>query len=83
MAFRAAHAAHEGVERVVVIEKATRERAGGNIYFTAGAFRTTFGSLEELPPLLDDVSEELLARTGVSPYTRDDFLADPAEEDLR
>lgn len=76
MAFCAAHAARE---RVLVLEKAPREWADGNTCFTAG-FRTTF--LEELPSLLD-LSEELLARTGVSPYARDDFLADPAEEDLR
>ena len=75
-AFCAAHAARERVERVVVLEKASREWAGGNTYFTAGAFRTTFSNLEELRPLLDDVSEELLAKTEVPPYTEDDFLAD-------
>jgi tricarballylate dehydrogenase len=75
-AFCAAHAARERVGRVVVLEKASREWAGGNTYFTAGAFRTTFRNLEELRPLLDDVSEELLADTEVPPYTGDDFLAD-------
>lgn len=35
----AAHAAREQVERVLVLEKAPRERAGGNTFFTAGAFR--------------------------------------------
>jgi tricarballylate dehydrogenase len=52
-AFCAAHAARERVERVVVLEKASREWAGGNTYFTAGAFRTTFRGIEELRPLLD------------------------------
>jgi tricarballylate dehydrogenase len=75
-AFCAAHAARERVERVVVLEKAPREWAGGNTYFTAGAFRTTFRGMQELRPLFDDVSEELLTRTEVPPYTRDDFLAD-------
>jgi tricarballylate dehydrogenase len=75
-AFCAAHAARERVERVVVLEKASRGWAGGNTYFTAGAFRTTFWTLEELRPFLDGVSEELMAKTEVSPYTSDCFLAD-------
>jgi tricarballylate dehydrogenase len=49
---------------------------GGNSYFTAGAFRTTFGSLEELRPLLDEVSEKELARTEAPPYTKEDFMTD-------
>ena len=53
-AFSAALAARESVERVLVLEKAPREWRGGNSYFTAGAFRITFGSLEELRPLLDE-----------------------------
>ena len=60
----------------MVLKRASREWAGGNTYFTAGAFRTTFRGIEELRPLLDDVSEELLTRTEVPPYTKDDFLAD-------
>jgi tricarballylate dehydrogenase len=75
-AFCAAHASRERVGRVMVLEKAPREWAGGNTYFTAGAFRTTFGGMEELRPLLDDASEELLARTELPPYTPEDFLAD-------
>jgi tricarballylate dehydrogenase len=83
LAFCAAHAAREHVERVVTIEKAPREWSGGNTYFiAASAFRATAGSMEELRSLLDHVSEELLTRTGVPPYTRDDLLADPAEADL-
>ena len=82
LAFCAAHAARERVERVVVLEKAPREWSGGNTYFAADAFRTTCRAMEELRSLLADVSEELLARTEVSPYTRDDLLADPAEADL-
>jgi tricarballylate dehydrogenase len=75
-AFSAALAARESVERVLVLEKAPREWVGGNSYFTAGAFRTTFGSLDELRPLLDEVSEEELARTEAPPYTEEDFMAD-------
>ena len=75
-AFCAAHAAREKVERVLILEKAPREWAGGNSYFTAGAFRTTFGGLEDLEPLLDNPDEALLERTKLDPYTPEDFMAD-------
>ena len=52
-AFSAALAARERVDRVLVLEEAPREWVGGNSYFTAGVFRTTFESWEELRPLLD------------------------------
>ena len=45
-AFSAALAARESVERILVLEKAPREWAGGNSYFTAGAFCTSFESQE-------------------------------------
>ena len=75
-AFCAAHAAREKVGRVLILEKAPREWAGGNSYFTAGAFRTTFGGLEDIEPLLDNPDEALLERTKLDPYTPEDFMAD-------
>jgi tricarballylate dehydrogenase len=75
-AFSAAHAARERVERVLVLEKAPREWAGGNSYFTAGAYRTTFEGLEDLKPLLDNPDEELLKRTELEPYAPENFMAD-------
>src|ERR671920_1495529 len=75
-AFSAAHAAREKVERVLILEKAPKEWAGGNSYFTAGAFRTTFGGLEDIEPLLDNTDEALLERTKLDPYTPEDFMAD-------
>jgi tricarballylate dehydrogenase len=44
-AFSAAHAAVEGARKVLMLEKAPREWAGGNSYFTAGAIRTTYDNL--------------------------------------
>lgn len=74
--FSAAHAAREEVERVLLLEKAGPAWAGGNSYFTAGAFRTTFASLEELRPILDYVDEERLRHTILPPYTATDFKQD-------
>src|ERR687890_563998 len=75
-AFSAAHAAREGGDRVLVLEKAPREWIGGNSYFTAGAMRTTHEGLADLQPILDDLSNEQATKTELPPYTAEDFLAD-------
>ena len=75
-AFCAAHAAREQAERVLVLEKAPRERAGGNSYFTAGAFRTAFGSLEQLRPLFPSLTDEQAACIDLPPYTEEHYLED-------
>jgi tricarballylate dehydrogenase len=74
-AFCAAHAAAEAGARVLVLEKAPREWLGGNSYFTAGAYRTTFGSLDELRPLIE-VDDATAAPIDLPPYTAEDFRAD-------
>jgi tricarballylate dehydrogenase len=74
--FSAAHAAREQTESVLLLEKASPAWVGGNSYFTAGAFRTTFNSLEELLPILDEVDEEDLKRTKLPPYTIEHFTRD-------
>ncbi|HKO24539.1 MAG TPA: FAD-dependent tricarballylate dehydrogenase TcuA [Chloroflexota bacterium] len=75
-AFSAALAAREQVERVLVLEKALHEWVGGNSYFTAGAFRMTFESLDELRPILEDLTDEQAAHIDLPPYTGHDFWAD-------
>jgi tricarballylate dehydrogenase len=49
---------------------------GGNSYFTAGAIRTTYGGLDDLRPVLEDLSDEQAQQTELSPYTPEDFMAD-------
>lgn len=75
-ALSAAHAARERAERVLVLEKAPKEWAGGNSYFTAGATRTTYTDLSDLLPLLDNPDDPRLAATDLAPYTPEDFAAD-------
>ncbi len=75
-AFSAAHAAIERGRRVLMLEKAPREWAGGNSYFTAGAIRTTYNGLEDLRPILDNITDEQAAATELPPYTPEDFMAD-------
>ncbi len=74
--FCAAHAARERGARVLIVEKAPQEWAGGNSYFTAGATRTTFNGLDDLRPILDDLTDEQAAGVELPPYTPDAFMAD-------
>jgi tricarballylate dehydrogenase len=60
-AFSAAHAAVERVGRVLVLEKATREWAGGNSYFTAGAIHTTYDNLEDLRLIVGNLTEDTVS----------------------
>jgi tricarballylate dehydrogenase len=75
-AFSAAHASIERVGQVLVLEKAPREWAGGNSYFTAGAIRTTYDDLEDLRPIVENLTDELAEATELPPYTPEDFMSD-------
>jgi tricarballylate dehydrogenase len=74
--FSAAHAAREQGVSVMLLEKAPPHEAGGNSYYTAGAFRIAYESLDDLVPLLDPDPLERLARSVVPPYPVDVFRAD-------
>jgi tricarballylate dehydrogenase len=52
--FCAAHAAREAGARVLLLEKTPAAEAGGNSYYTAGAFRFPHQGLHDLMPLLDE-----------------------------
>ena len=72
----AAHAARESGASVAVLEKTPRAEAGGNSYYTAGAFRLAHGGLDDLRPLLDDRDDPRLDLTDLPPYPADAFVAD-------
>ena len=69
-------AVEHGCKRVVVIDKCPEEWAGGNGYFTAGAFRTVHGGLSDLLSVVPGVSPELVSRTDIDPYSEEDFTND-------
>ncbi|RNL82192.1 FAD-dependent tricarballylate dehydrogenase TcuA [Halostreptopolyspora alba] len=75
-AFCAAHAARENGASVLVLEKADEKEAGGNSFFTAGAFRVAHDGLDDLAPLLDDPEDERLSATRLPAYSREEFTAD-------
>jgi tricarballylate dehydrogenase len=74
--FCAAHAAAERARRVVLLERAPRELAGGNSYYTAGATRIVHGGLDDLREFVEP--DERHARTTVPPYPAEEFAADLA-----
>ncbi len=75
--FSAAHAAAARGRRVVVLEKGERDQAGGNSYYTAGAFRIAHNELSSIADLLDD--DERMPDSWLPPYREDDYLADMAK----
>ncbi|KAH8678654.1 hypothetical protein BGZ60DRAFT_555254 [Tricladium varicosporioides] len=69
-------AAQAKAGKVLLIDKCPKEWGGGNSYFTAGAFRTVHGGLEDVLPLVNNVNSTTIEAVDLDPYTRDDFLGD-------
>lgn len=75
--FSAAISAREnGARNVVLIDKCPEEWAGGNTYFTAGAFRTAHAGLADLLPLVNNVDAATAKIIDLEPYTAQDFTND-------
>ncbi|KAI0409312.1 FAD/NAD-P-binding domain-containing protein [Xylaria palmicola] len=80
--FSAATTAAQAGARVLLIEKAPFDDAGGNTYFTAAAYRCCFDGLADLLPYLyqpdgtKGLSQELIDNIEMAPYTRADFHSD-------
>jgi tricarballylate dehydrogenase len=72
--FAAAHAAAERGRNVVLLEKGTPTEAGGNSFYTAGAFRVAHLGFDDIADLLDD--DERHDATVLPPYPADEFAAD-------
>jgi tricarballylate dehydrogenase len=62
--------------RVLVLERAPEDEAGGNSAFTAGAIRFAYRGLEDLRAVMPDLAEAEIARTDFGSYTEDHFFED-------
>jgi precorrin 3B synthase CobZ len=62
--------------KITVIDKSPASWAGGNTYFTAGAFRTAHNGLQDLLPLVNNTTPSQASRIDMPPYTESDFTAD-------
>jgi len=69
-------AAQSNAGRVLLIDKCPENWAGGNSFFTAGAFRTVHAGLKDVLPMVTNVDSETARIIDLDPYTRDDFLDD-------
>ncbi|KZT64050.1 FAD/NAD(P)-binding domain-containing protein [Daedalea quercina L-15889] len=72
----AVSAIESGCRRVLIVEKSPEEWVGGNGYFTAGAHRTVHGGLQDLLPIVTNVTPEVAATIDMDPYTAEDFTND-------
>lgn len=62
--------------KVVLIDKCPEGWAGGNTYFTAGAFRISHNGLQDILPIVSNVDDETAKAVDLDSYTNEDFLAD-------
>ncbi|KAI0923296.1 hypothetical protein AcV7_005847 [Taiwanofungus camphoratus] len=69
-------AVQSGCKRVLIVEKGPKGWVGGNGYFTAGAHRTVHGGLQDLLPLVKNVSAELASTIDMDPYSPEEFTSD-------
>src|SRR5205809_6483366 len=73
----AALSAKETAKRVLVLERAPEDEAGGNSRFTAGLLRIVYNGADDLGRLIE-LSREEIERTDFGTYTADQFLDDMA-----
>src|SRR3954462_12580484 len=74
----AALSAHEHAKKVLVMERAPEDEAGGNSRFTAGLFRLVYRGPEDLKALIPDLSALEIENTDFGTYTQDQFFDDMA-----
>jgi len=69
-------AAEHGAQKVLLVDKCPLEWAGGNSYFTAGAYRTVFHGLGDVLSFVASVDTEKAKKIDMSAYTKQDFWND-------
>jgi tricarballylate dehydrogenase len=72
----AALSARETCNRILMLERAPEDQAGGNSRFTAGAMRVAYEGVNDLRKLMPDLSEDEIGRTDFGAYTEAQFLDD-------
>ena len=77
-AFCAALAAQEQGAKVVVLEAAPEDEAGGNSRFTAGSIRVVYNGVDDIKTLIPDLTEKEIEETDFGTYTADQFFDDMA-----
>ncbi|KAK5053939.1 hypothetical protein LTR84_001901 [Exophiala bonariae] len=65
-----------GAKSVVLIDKCPESWAGGNSYFTAGAYRTVHHGKADLLSMVNNIDKAKAEKIDIEPYTVNDFAAD-------
>jgi tricarballylate dehydrogenase len=77
-AFCAALAAQEQGAKVVMLEAAPQDEAGGNSRFTAGSIRVVYNGVEDIKTLIPDLTDKEIEETDFGTYTAEKFFDDMA-----
>jgi tricarballylate dehydrogenase len=77
-AFCAALAAQEQGAKVVMLEAAPEDEAGGNSRFTAGSIRVVYNGVEDIKKLVPDLTQAEIDTTDFGTYTAEQFFDDMA-----
>jgi tricarballylate dehydrogenase len=77
-AFCAALAAQEHGAKVLMLEAAPQDEAGGNSRFTAGSIRVVYNGTDDIRTLVPDLTPAEIETTDFGTYTADQFFDDMA-----
>lgn len=66
----------EGGAKVLVLEKGTKHKRGGNSFFTDGAIRFAFNGLDDLREIIPRITNEEAAKINMPPYTVEQYHTD-------
>ena len=64
-----------GAKKIVMLERAPEEEAGGNTRFTAGGMRVVYDGVEDIKKLVE-LSDQEIEDTDFGTYTQDQFFDD-------
>ena len=72
----AALAARQQETRVLLLDKCPKAVRGGNTRFSGGGFRFTYNNLDDMRPMLPELTDEEAAKMEVGTYSTADFFED-------
>ncbi|MGB7952241.1 MAG: FAD-dependent oxidoreductase, partial [Candidatus Binatia bacterium] len=72
----AALAAQQLGTKVLLLDKCPKASRGGNTRFSGGGFRFTYNGIDDMRPMLPELTDEEAAQLEVGSYTASDFFED-------
>jgi tricarballylate dehydrogenase len=72
----AALAAQQAGTKVLLVDKCPKASRGGNTRFSGGGFRFTYSSIDDMRPMLPELTDDEAARLEVGTYSTAEFFED-------